>query len=132
MLIVLPYPDAVLLPNARLHWAKLVDAKKTARAAAHWETLHQLGFKAVRRLAALDKTVKLPMAVRFYPPDSRGRDDDNAIAAFKASRDGIASAIGIDDSRFVPSYEFGIVHAPGRVEIEIDEAVLQQPLAGAA
>lgn len=42
----------------------------------------------------------LALWVTWYPPDRRHRDDDNLIAGFKAYRDGIADALGIDDKRF--------------------------------
>ena len=38
--------------------------------------------------------------IDFYPPDRRHRDDDNMISAFKAGRDGVADALGINDKRF--------------------------------
>jgi len=41
------------------------------------------------------------LAIEFLPPDRRKRDDDNMLAAFKAGRDGLADALGIDDNRFV-------------------------------
>jgi len=41
------------------------------------------------------------LSLEFIPPDRRRRDDDNCIAAFKSGRDGVAQAMGIDDSRFV-------------------------------
>jgi len=37
----------------------------------------------------------------FYPPCNRKHDDDNLTASFKAGRDGIADALGVDDNRFV-------------------------------
>lgn len=37
----------------------------------------------------------------FYPPNRQRRDDDNLMAAFKAGRDGLADALGLDDARFV-------------------------------
>lgn len=43
---------------------------------------------------------RIGLWVDFYPPDRRHRDDDNLIASFKAGRDGIALALGIDDKRF--------------------------------
>jgi crossover junction endodeoxyribonuclease RusA len=43
---------------------------------------------------------KLALWLDFYPPDRRHRDDDNMIASFKAGRDGLALALGIDDKRF--------------------------------
>jgi hypothetical protein len=36
-------------------------------------------------------------ALAFYFPDARARDDDNAEAATKAYRDGIADALHMDD-----------------------------------
>jgi len=36
----------------------------------------------------------------FCPPNRRARDDDNIVAAFKAGRDGLADALGIDDANF--------------------------------
>jgi len=43
---------------------------------------------------------RLDLWVDFYPPDCRRRDDDGMLASFKAARDGLAQALGIDDSRF--------------------------------
>lgn len=117
MIVTLPFPSPRLSPNARQHWRQHAEAKKQARADAHWETLRQLGFKAIRKIAASEG--KIELTVRFYPPDRRKRDDDNMVAGFKSLRDGIASAIGVDDNRFKPTYEFGEPEAPGRVEIEI-------------
>lgn len=36
----------------------------------------------------------------YCPPDRRARDTDNMVASSKGIIDGIASAIGIDDSQF--------------------------------
>lgn len=93
--IELPYPDKDLNPNARLHWAKLAKAKNTAREYACVMTM--------ARLQEANVTFKAPVsvAIQFYPPDRRKRDDDNVIASFKAYRDGIADALGIDDNRAV-------------------------------
>jgi crossover junction endodeoxyribonuclease RusA len=59
------------------------------------------------------------MAVTFYPPDRRKRDDDGCIGAIKNMRDGIADALGCDDARFKPDYRFAEPCKPGRVEIVI-------------
>lgn len=55
--------------------------------------------------------------VTFYPPDKRHRDDDSMIASFKAARDGIADALGVNDRRFKPHYFFEEPCKPGRVEV---------------
>lgn len=114
-MIVLPWPDRRLSPNARMHWAPLAKVKAKARADACTLTTVALSLATKRALAAGDG--RIPMQVRFYPPDNRRRDDDNAIAAFKASRDGIADALGVDDRRFLPTYQFMEPEKPGRVEI---------------
>lgn len=95
MPLLLPWPDRNLHPNARPNrWAK-AKATKAARQDAH-----------LRALEAGWHLVKLPegrlhLWVTFYPPNSRKRDDDGLLAAFKAARDGIADALKIDDSRFI-------------------------------
>ncbi len=116
-MIVLPWPDKRLSPNARQHWAVLAKVKKQARADAHILATVALSLKDKRAIAAGDG--KIPIEVRFYPPDNRHRDDDNAIASFKAARDGIADSIGVDDRRFQPVYRFMDPDKPGRVEVEI-------------
>ena len=90
--VTLPWPPRELSPNARVHWAKRSKVAKAYRQRCGWLT------KAAG-LPVPDGVVHL--WVMFCPPDRRRRDDDNAIAAFKAGRDGIADALGIDDSRFV-------------------------------
>lgn len=49
---------------------------------------------------APDTEGKIFVWIDFYPPDRRRRDEDNAIAAMKHGLDGVANAIGVDDSRF--------------------------------
>ena len=95
ILLTLPWPDRTLHPNARVHWAKLANAKKAARAAAH-----MLAVQAGANGAKLPEG-RLHLWIDFYPPDRRRRDDDGLLASMKAARDGIADALGVDDSRFV-------------------------------
>ncbi len=116
-MIVLPWPDKRLSPNARTHWAVLAKVKKQARADAHTLTTVALSLKVKKAIAAGEG--RIPIVVRFCPPDARHRDDDNAIASFKAARDGIADALGIDDRRFLPTYQFMEPEKPGRVEVVI-------------
>jgi crossover junction endodeoxyribonuclease RusA len=52
-------------------------------------------------LVAPVTTGRLHLWLDFYAPDKRRRDDDNMIASFKAGRDGIADALGVDDHRFI-------------------------------
>lgn len=116
MKIVLPWPDARLSPNARLHWRAKVGPKQSARIKTGWIVVTSEGFYQTREwLQANEEPV--PITVSFFPPDGRRRDDDNMVGSFKSYRDGIAQAFGIDDRRFRPHYIFCDPQKPGRVEI---------------
>lgn len=91
-MVVLPWPPAALSPNARSHWAIRSRAAKSYRMQCFLFAL-QAGLVAPEGRILLD--------LEFLPPTRRRRDDDNLTAAFKAGRDGLADALGIDDSRFV-------------------------------
>ena len=92
--LVLPFPPKELSPNNRLHWSKVSRAKKSYRDACHW-----IAVSSCAR-ALIGKGKKLKVTLIFYPPDRRHRDDDNMEAAFKAGRDGIADALGVNDRFF--------------------------------
>lgn len=116
-MIVLPWPDKRLSPNARLHWKAKIGPRQDARRRAGWLTVTAKDFHSIKALARNNEG---PIAVKitFYPPDHRLRDDDNMIGSFKAWRDGIADALGVDDRRFRPHYFFAEPEKPGRVEVE--------------
>ena len=116
-MIVLPFPDRNLSPNGRLHWRKVADAKRKARSDAYALATLALSLRDKRAIAAREG--KIAIFVRFFPPDNRRRDDDNMVAGFKAYRDGLADALGIDDNRFSPTYQFMDPDKPGRVEVVI-------------
>lgn len=88
-----PWPPSSLSPNARIHFHALAKAKKAYKEQCYW-------------LSKVNVPVlgegNIPISITFHAPDKRHRDDDNAIASFKAGRDGIASAWGLDDVRFRP------------------------------
>lgn len=117
MKIVLPFPDRRLSPNARLHWRARLKPKQIAKTSAWAATVATPGFYETRR-ALGEGEGPIAVQIRFYPPDNRRRDDDNIIASFKAARDGVADALGVDDRRFRPHYFFEDPAAPGRVEVE--------------
>jgi crossover junction endodeoxyribonuclease RusA len=109
--VVLPWPDKVLSPNARCHWSRKAKATKAAREAAYWLTWQEVGRNMRWKGARL--------AVTFSPPDKRRRDRDNLQASLKAHFDGISDALGINDSLFVPTYAIGEPVKGGAVRIEI-------------
>lgn len=97
MIILLPFPDKSLSPNARVHWAAKANAAKKARA---------MGFYAAKEAGLAEDTFagyegRIHLWITFRPKTRRLPDDDNCLAAFKSYRDGIADALGIDDKRFV-------------------------------
>lgn len=89
--LTLPWPPAACSPNVRVHWTRKSKAAKSYRAACHL-LAKQAGIQAPEGDALL--------MLEFVPPDRRRRDDDNLLAMFKAGRDGLADALGIDDNVF--------------------------------
>ena len=94
--VILPWPPRALSPNSRPpHWAVLAKAKRAYRSACHLEAI-----AAGWRNGAFAPTDRLHVGLVFVPPDRRRRDIDNLIAAMKSGLDGLADALGVDDSRW--------------------------------
>jgi Holliday junction resolvase RusA-like endonuclease len=105
--ISLPYPDPILNPNKKPHWAPKNKAFQQHRDWAIYAT----------GLQKLELSDHYGVIIILHPPDRRKRDLDNAKAACKAYFDGIASALNIDDSLFYPQYtDWGEVVKGGSVE----------------
>lgn len=115
--VFLPWPDPALSPNRKngKHWTTVHAKKTAARDAAY-------------RLAKASTTADLrfgdrvPLHITFHSPDRRARDADNLLAACKPMLDGLADALGVNDSRFDPIV---IRRAngtkPGQVEVKVGE-----------
>lgn len=93
--LILPWPHKDLSPNARVHWSKRAQAAKNFRASARL-----MAIVAGWNGRSLPEG-RLHLWVTFHPPTKRMPDDDNLLSRFKAQRDGIADALGIDDKRFI-------------------------------
>ena len=93
MTVTLPWPPSALSPNARTHWRKKAPITKAYKEAC-WAIVKQSGM-------TVPDDGKLDLWIEFVPPDRRHRDDDNMLSSFKAGRDGLALALGIDDKRFI-------------------------------
>ena len=119
MKIVLPWPDAKLNPNRSkgAHWASTSALRKAAKGdaiALTVQALHETGivWTGFSGIVAL--------SITFVQPDKRARDRDNLLAALKPALDGIAQAIGVNDSQFDPitiRREYG--SKPGSVIVEV-------------
>jgi crossover junction endodeoxyribonuclease RusA len=111
MRLVLPFPPRELSPNARLSWRVKARYTKKYR--------HDCGW--------LGKTVKKPphfkLIATFHEPDNHHRDEDNYYSAFKAGRDGLADAWGVDDNIFTIDYRWGAPVKGGAVIITLAEVV---------
>lgn len=111
--IFLPWPDRKLSPNARVHWAALASAKKKAKRDARYAT----------QAAGIGKIEAERLSVRYviFPPNRHARDTDNIVSSLKAAQDGIAEAIGIDDSKWTTSYRMaGAIEKGGMIKVELD------------
>lgn len=112
--LVLPFPDPVLMPNESQgkHWAVTRPARNKAKSDAFYLT-KQAGWQG--------RDVSGCLKVMFYCPDRCKRDLDNLIHAMKPALDGVAQAIGIDDSNFKPlliDRDVAENRAAARVELE--------------
>jgi crossover junction endodeoxyribonuclease RusA len=117
--IFLPWPDSDLNPNARpSRWQKTA-AKQQARADAFYLTKHTLDGKP----SSFDPKGEIRYYLSFTPPDNRYRmDDDNAIATMKASLDGIAAALEVDDKIFqLAGIVWHLPKKPGSVEVVLKQ-----------
>jgi len=119
ILIELPWPLKELSPNWKGHWGRKAKSVKRYRRMCH--------AYAHNAVIAARYTVKsggvIGFHLEFYPPDRRARDDDNMLASFKAGRDGVADALGVDDSRFKTSFDVCDPVPGGAVRVFIQEVV---------
>lgn len=67
------------------------------------------------------KRIGPPYRVRFIRISPGVLDDDNLSGAFKPIRDGIADALGVDDSKINCTYAQELGESGARVEIEVEE-----------
>jgi len=114
--ISLPWPNADLSPNARVHWSAHARAKKSAKNAAWGFTKAVMGAIGLRHGAV---TGPVAVTLTFHPEIDRGRDVDNMQARMKAGLDGIALALGIDDKHFRPVSVIGEKRKPACVIVEL-------------
>ena len=105
----LPWPDKRLSPNARVHWTQKAKATKAARWVAFGRVLGH----------SLSPGNPFSVCYTFHPGTNRRRDLDNLIASTKASTDGIAQALGVDDSTFKLSYAIGELRKPACVVVTV-------------
>lgn len=112
--ITLPWPDKSLSPNGRpRHWTVKHKAAKSAKNTAFVLTKQQVKVKI--------HADKLRLHWEFRPKTKHAIDADNAVASCKYYQDGIAQALGVDDSIFVTTYTIGPPIKGGAVIVTIEE-----------
>jgi crossover junction endodeoxyribonuclease RusA len=110
--VTLPWPSRRLSQNgSHGHWSTKAKAVKAARSEAFYATRAVITIKPNWTAAQV--------ALTFCPPDRRRRDLQNCIGSAKALVDGIADALGIDDSRFDCSYRLSEPVKGGAVLVTI-------------
>ena len=112
--IELPWPDKALSPNSRPHWATKAKATKAAKSTAYVLTRVDIDPKP--------QWPRVRLQWLFHPKTANAVDKDNIIASCKAYQDGIAVALGIDDSLFDTEYQIGQVVKGGIVKVTISPA----------
>lgn len=117
----LPWPSAKLNPNQSkgMHWGATSALRKKARNDAFYLTCEAL--TAPKQCpGVMSESGPIALTITFIQPDRRARDRDNLLAALKSSLDGVADALGVNDSQFEPvtiRREYGA--KPGSVRIQI-------------
>lgn len=115
--ITLPWPPRSIHPNARAHWGKKASDTKHARKTAGW-----CAREAGLRPGDPDIPANMKVTVVFYPPDAKVRDRDNLLANCKAYFDGIADALGVNDSGWDFTTQVGDIVKKGAVRVELEAA----------
>lgn len=115
--IELPWPPRGLSPNARLTvFAKALLFKKTKQL-AYLKTKQKLAGESVR----LAEGSRMNLKLICTPPILRYHDEDNLLANCKATLDGIAMAMKINDHLFhFREQEWHAPKKPGSLRIAFD------------
>lgn len=110
-MIILPWPPATLSGHAKGSWREKYAETRKQREFARLATL-------AAKLPPMPDAGIIRIRITFNPPDRRG-DRQNFPNRVKAQIDGVADALGVNDSRFLPEYVFGEPVHGGRVTVEV-------------
>ena len=113
-ILELPWPPAVLNPNARAHWAKKDKARKKYRG-----DCLILARQHNRQHKPVIPEGMIKIEITFHPPRKGRTDVDNMLASIKSGLDSVAEAWGVDDSRFAFTLEMGEVVKFGAVLVKL-------------
>lgn len=94
--IVVPLPPAVLKPNRRTHWAVRARATETARSDARYASMTA---RRRQKWTLGGRHINVIQLI-YYFKARRTRDEDNLLAWAKATIDGVADGLELDDGSF--------------------------------
>jgi hypothetical protein len=116
-LIELPFPPGTLSGHHNAHWRKLQPIKKKHR---EWAYVAALAVRDQIRDPSEIPDSDIIVSVTFFPPDRRG-DRTNYPNRMKPYFDGIADALGVNDRRFLPRFNYAepVKGQPGRVVVVV-------------
>lgn len=123
-----PWPDAAMSPNARVHHMALHRARKKAKNEAWGLTKALMG---PLHIGYQTWQGPVDVAITFHPSANRAFDLDNALSRCKGHLDGIALALGIDDSAFTFRLARGERSNPPRVRVTLTPAAVVLAVRGA-
>jgi crossover junction endodeoxyribonuclease RusA len=109
-MITLPWPPSSLSGHNTGHW----------RGKSPIVAKHRLWAKnaTLAAMPVIPETGDIRVCVTFYPPNRRG-DRINFSNRMKPYYDGIADALRVNDSRFLPSYHYAEPVKQARVVVSI-------------
>lgn len=112
--IELPWPPASLSGHNTGHWRS-----KSSIVAKHreWALRATLAIRNQVSLSLVDSS-DIPVCVEFIPPNRRG-DRINFPNRMKPYFDGIADALAVNDSRFLPTFKFSDPQPGGKVLVTL-------------
>ena len=109
--IELPWPQRVLFPNARPHWAVKSKKVKVHRNWARIVTMNEVK-------APIHPKGRIGYTIDFTPPINRKRDEDGILSACKSYLDGVADALGVNDTLFtIKGMQGHPAQAPGAIKL---------------
>lgn len=117
----LPWPSRGLSPNSRLTFYEKARLFKQTKAVAYQYTRKAMLDADVKPPKMEKKTGVMNVQLAFWPPVTRYHDEDNMLANCKATLDGIAAALQIDDTIF--HFREQIWHPaekPGRMAVMLE------------
>ena len=109
--IILPFPSSALSGHAGGQWRS-----KSTPTAKHREWAKNATLAA--KVCVPEGKGDIRLIITFYPPNRRG-DRVNFPNRMKPYFDGIADALKVNDSRFLPTYQFRAPVKDGQVVVSI-------------